>query len=149
MAISAIGKSKIVFVWTLLKRTVGISAVVLGMMFFGMKGLLAGVIFNSWFSYFVNISLVSKHVGYKFWKQILDLVPVAITSLIAAAVSYRIGHLHHLSIYPDGLVKASVYAVIYLGWSFIFKPEAYTYFLTIIPDRFKLFKKLMNKKHNS
>ena len=149
MAISAIGKSKIMFVWTLLKRTVGISAVVLGMMFFGMKGLLAGVIFNSWFSYFVNIGLVSKHVGYKFWRQILDLVPVAITSLIAAAVSYGVGHLLHLSMYPDGLVKAGVYAVIYLGWSFIFKPEAYTYFLTIIPDRFKLFKKLKNNKHNS
>ena len=87
-AIAAIGKSKTMFVWTLLKRGVGISAIVLGMLYFGMKGLLAGVIFNSWFSYFVNIGLVSKHVGYKFWRQILDLLPVAITSVIAAAVSY-------------------------------------------------------------
>ena len=140
-AISAIGKSKTMFVWTLLKRAVGISAVVLGLLFFGMKGLLVGVIINYWFSYFVNISLVSKHVGYKFWRQIFDLLPVAVVSLVAAAVSYVVGSLLHLNLYPDGLVKAIVYAVIYLGWSFIFKPEAYTYFLTIIPNRFKLIKK--------
>ena len=145
-AISAIGKSKTLFVWTLLKRAVGIGAVVLGLMFFGMKGLLAGVIINYWFSYFVNICLVSKHVGYKFWRQIGDMLPVAIVSFISAAASYGVGYLLHLSMYPDGLVKAGVYVAIYLGWSFIFKPEAYTYFLTIIPDRFKLFKKLKKNK---
>lgn len=143
-AISAIGKSKTMFVWTLLKRAVGISAVVLGLIFFGMKGLLAGVIINYWFSYFVNISLVSKHVGYKFWRQIGDLLPVAIVSLIAAAASYGVGYLLHLNMYPDGLVKAGVYAIIYLGWSFIFKPEAYTYFLTIIPAKFRFWER--NKK---
>lgn len=143
-AISAIGKSKTMFVWTLLKRAVGIGAVVLGLIFFGMKGLLAGVIINYWFSYFVNISLVSKHVGYKFWRQIGDLLPVAIVSFIAAAASYGVGHLLHLSMYPDGLVKVGVYAIIYLGWSFIFKPEAYTYFLTIIPAKFRVWER--NKK---
>jgi O-antigen/teichoic acid export membrane protein len=145
-AIAAIGKSKTMFVWTLLKRGVGIGAIVLGMVFFGMKGLLGGTILHAWFSLFVNMGLVSKHEGYKFWRQILDLLPVGIASLIAAAASFGVGYLLHLSMYPDGLVKAGVYAIIYLGWSFIFKPEAYTYFLTIIPDRFQLFKKLKKSK---
>lgn len=138
MAISAIGKSKTMFVWTVVKRVIGIGAVVLGLFLWGMKGLLAGVIINYWFSYVVNISLVSKHVGYKFWRQIRDLFPIAITSSIAAIVSYGIGYLLHLNLYPDGLLKLFVYFVVYLGWSFIFKPEAYTYFLTVIPGRFKL-----------
>ena len=143
-AISAIGKSKTMFVWTLLKRAIGIGAVVLGLIYFGMKGLLAGVIINYWFSYFINISLVSKHVGYKFWNQIRDLLPVAITSFLAAVVSYGVGYLLHLDMYPDGLVKFVVYLAIYLGWSFIFKPEAYTYFLTIIPAKFRFWER--NKK---
>ncbi|MDD6184510.1 MAG: lipopolysaccharide biosynthesis protein [Bacteroidales bacterium] len=143
-AISAIGKSKTMFVWTLLKRAVGIGAVVLGLMFFGMKGLLAGVIINYWFSYFVNISLVSKHVGYKFWRQIGDLLPMAIVSFIAAAASFGVGCLLHLSMYPDGLVKFVIYLIIYLGWSFIFKPEAYTYFLNSIPAKFRVWER--NKK---
>ena len=145
-AISAIGKSKVMFVWTVLKRIVGIGAVVLGLFVFGMKGLLAGVIINYWFSYFVNISLVSKYVGYKFWNQISDLLPVALISFAAAAFCYGIGYLLHLNMYSDGLLKAFIYAGIYLGWSILFKPEAYTYFLTILPDRFHLFKKL--KKDN-
>ena len=139
-AISAIGKSKTMFIWTLVKRTIGIGAVVLGLYVWGMKGLLVGVVVNYWFSYFVNIGLVSKYVGYKFWRQLRDLLPVALVSFGAALVSYGVAYLLHLNMYPDGLVKFFVYAIIYLGWSFLFKPEAYTYFLTIIPDRLRFFK---------
>lgn len=139
--ISAIGKSKVMFVWTVVKRTVGIAAIVLGLMWFGMKGLLVGVIVNNYFSYFVNISLVSKYVGYKWSRQLLDLMPVTIASVIAAIVSYGCGYLLHLDMYPDGIVKLMVYLVIYLGWSFIFKPEAYTYSMSIIPAKFKFWEK--------
>lgn len=149
-SIAAIGKSKVLFWWTLFKRVVGIGAIVLGLYWFGMKGLLAGVVFNYWFSYVVNISLVSKHIGYKWNRQIVDLLPVTIASIIAALISYGVGYLLHLNMYPDGLLKLFVYAAIYLGWSFIFKPEAYTYFLTIIPDRFNFIKKLKkNKKQDN
>ena len=61
--ISAIGKSKTMFLWTLLKRGIGIAMIVGGLLLFGMKGLLAGVVVNSWFSYLVNIGLVSKHIS--------------------------------------------------------------------------------------
>lgn len=139
--ISAIGKSKVMFVWTVVKRAVGIGAIVLGLLWFGMKGLLVGVIINNFFSYFVNISLVSKHVGYKWTLQLLDIMPVAIASIVAAIVSYGCGYLLHLDMYPDGIVKLIVYLAIYLGWSFIFKPEAYTYSMSIIPAKLKFWEK--------
>ena len=53
-AIAAIGKSKLMFVWTVVKRVIGISAIVGGLLWFGMKGLLIGVVFNNWFSYLVK-----------------------------------------------------------------------------------------------
>ena len=143
-SIAAIGKSKTLFWWTLFKRVVGIGAVVLGLLWFGMKGLLVGVVFNYWFSYLVNIGLVSKHIGYKWNRQVADLLPVTIASFVAALVSYGVGYLLHLNLYPDGLVKFVVYLIIYLGWSFVFKPEAYTYFLTIIPAKFRFWER--NKK---
>lgn len=132
-AISAIGKSKTMLIWTLLKRLVGIGSIVIGLIVWGMKGLLIGVIINSWFSYFVNISLVSKHVGYRSKRQLLDLFPVAIISLVAAAVSFGFGYVLHLNLYLDGLMKVLVFFGIYIGWSFVFKPEAYRYFLTVLP----------------
>ena len=143
-AIAAIGKSKTMFLWTVLKRIVGTGAAVFGLIYFGMKGLLAGVIVNYWFSYFVNIGLVSKYVGYKSGRQILDILPIAVVSVIAAAVSYGMGYLLDFNMYLDGIVKFTVFVVIYLGWSLLFKPEAYNYFLTIIPKKFKFWEKKNN-----
>lgn len=140
-AIAAIGKSKLMFVWTVIKRAIGIATIVGGLFLFGMKGLLAGVIFSNWFSYFVNICLVSKHIGYHFWKQIRDLIPITVVSVIAAAAAYGVGYLLNLSMYPDGIVKLLVYVAVYLGWSLIFKPESYTYFLTVIPKKFRFWEK--------
>jgi len=140
--ISAIGKSKTMFWWTLVKRVIGVGIIIGGLILFGMKGLLAGVVISTWFAYFINIWLVSRHIGYKWWQQLLDLMPVAVASVVAAIVSYGIGCLLNLEMYPDGIVKLIVYAVVYLAWSFIFKPEAYTYFLSLIP-----IERIKNKVH--
>ena len=131
-AIAAVGKSKAMFVWTIIKRSVGISCIVGGLALFGMKGLLAAVVVSSWFSYFVNISQVSKYVGYKWSTQLLNILPVTIVSIFSAMAAFGVGKMLNLSVYLDGLVKFVVYLTVYLSWSFIFKPEAYTYFLTII-----------------
>lgn len=133
--ISAIGKSRTMFVWTVVKRVVGIGFVIGGLVLWGMNGLLVGLVLNTWLAYFVNIGLVSKHIGYKWWRQLLDLLPITIASIIAAIISYFCGNLLHLDLYPDGIVKFLIYVVIYLGWSIIFKPEAYKYSLSILPLR--------------
>ena len=139
--ISAIGKSKAMFIWTVVKRTVGISAIVVGLLLFGMKGLLGGVIINNYFSYLVNIGLVSKYVGYKWIRQLLDILPVTLASVIAAAFSLGVGYLFDLNMYPDAVVKLVVYLIVYFGWSILFKPEAYTYSMSIIPARFRFWEK--------
>ena len=139
--ISAIGKSKEMFLWTVVKRTVGIGAIVLGLFLYGMKGLLIGVLINNYFSYFVNICLVSKHLGYKWTRQLLDILPVAVASSVAAIASYGFGQIFDLPLYPDGVVKLIIYLVLYMGWSFIFKPEAYKYTISIIPAKFKFWEK--------
>lgn len=131
--ISAIGKSKVMFIWSLIKQGVVILLIVGGLSLAGMKGLLAGRVIGSWFVLFINMWLVSKHIGYKLNKQLLDLLPVALVATLAAGISFGCGYLLHLNLYLDGLVKVLIYLAIYLGWSFLFKPEAYTYFLSILP----------------
>lgn len=123
-SISAIGKSKTLFVWTLVKRLLGIAFVVIGLLIAGMKGLLVGMVINTWFSYAVNIGLVSKYIGYKWWNQLKDIMPVMIVSIVAALVSYGVSMFLNFSLYVDGVVKVCVYAIVYLGWSYFFKPEA-------------------------
>ncbi len=145
-SIAAIGKSKTMFVWTIIKRTVGIGFVVGGLVLYGMNGLLFGMVLNTWFSYFVNISLVSKHVGYKWWKQLIDILPIMTVAAMVAAISYETAELCHLSIYPDGFIKLLVYIIIYAGWSFLFKPEAFLYTKSIVTPMFSKIRKKFSRK---
>ncbi len=130
--ISAIGKSKVTFVWTMIKRGIGVACIVGGLVFWGMKGILAGTVFNAWFAYFVNMGLVSKHIGYKWHRQLLDLLPVLASSVVCAVLSYCCSRLLNLEMYFDGIVKLLVYSLFYIGWSVIFKPKAYNCFIDII-----------------
>ena len=140
-AIAAIGKSRTMLIWTVLKRVIGLVAMIGGLLLFSMKGLLLGVVFNAWFSYFVNISLVSRHIGYKWSRQLLDILPVVIASVIAALIAFFSIHFLHLNMYLDGLLKSVIYLLIYVGWSLVFKPDAYTYFLSIIPQKLKIWER--------
>lgn len=130
--IAAIGKSKTMFVWTVVKRVLGVTAVVLGLLFWGMYGLLGGVIFNCWFSYFVNIWLVSKHIGYRWTNQLLDLFPISIVVLVAGIISYLSVTFLDLDMYAEGMVKLIIFVLLYIGWSHFFKPESYLYTKSII-----------------
>ena len=147
--IAAIGKSKVMLIWVLVKRGVGLVAIVGGLFFFGMKGLLLGVVFNSWFAYFVNISLVSKYIGYKWLQQLKDLSPILLVSALSAIIAYGVGYVLHLNMYLEGIITVLVYFTVYMGWSLITKPESYQYVLTIINPfitKFKRFIPLWNKK---
>ena len=125
--IAAIGKSKTMFLWTIIKRIVGITFIIGGLYLFGMYGLLVGVIINYWFSYFVNIWLVSKYIGYKWTTQCLDLLPIALATIMAGAISYFCGSMVGLNMYLDGLIKLIFFVVLYVGWFLLAKPESYLY----------------------
>ena len=140
--ISAIGKSKVTFVWTFVKRIVGIGLIVGGLAIGGMKGLLCGVVLNSWLSYFVNIGLVSKYVGYKWWRQLWDLFPVTAASMISAVISYYCLSIFDFTLYVDGLLKLIIYVLLYMGWSFFFKPEAFVYVREIAKSMISRFFKI-------
>ena len=130
-ALAAIGKSKLMFKWTVFKKIVEISLIVVGLFGGGIYGLLIAMIIDNWFIYFVNAYNVSKHIGYPFIKQIWNLSPVFCTSAISYTIAYLLINFLHLSLYIDGLLKAIIFITIYCGWSFFFKPEAYTYSLSI------------------
>lgn len=131
-SIAAIGKSKELFIWTILKRAIGIFFMVVGMIVFGMKGLLFGVVLNTWIAYFINIGLVSKYIGYSWTIQLLNLMPALIASVISAFIAYSIGRMLNFSLFLDGMVKVTVFAVVYLGWSFICKPKSYEYLKDVL-----------------
>lgn len=144
-SVAAIGKSRTMFVWTFVKRAVGIAFVIAGLLFYGMPGLLVGMVLNTWFSYFINIWLVSKHIGYRWQKQLLDIMPVMMASLAAATLSYLTGKLCNLPLYTDGMLKLIIFLVIYGAWSVLMHPDAYQYFCVAAKP---FVKKIKRKKKN-
>lgn len=144
-SVAAIGESKTMFIWTFIKRAVGILFVIVGLLLYGMKGLLVGMVLNAWFSYFINIWLVSKHIGYRWQRQLLDILPVLLASLVAAAVSYAVGRLCSLPLYGDGALKLVVFLALYAGWSLLFRPEAYQLFCGIAKPFIKKLKRKIKK----
>ena len=143
--IAAIGRSKTMFVWTMIKRCVSMLVMVVSLLLFGMYGLLFGMVFTTWFAYFVNIGLVSKYIGYSWKKQLLDLVPVAFAVLVAGIISYFFGRLLGLGMYADGAVKLVVFLLLYMGWSYSFKPESYTYTKSIVVPILAKYKNKLQK----
>ena len=130
--IAAIGKSKTILVWTIIKQSLGIVFQVVGLIVWGMIGLLIGNVISSWFSYFVDITLVSKHIGYKNYQQLKDLSPIFLISGLSLGVSYLTSNMFELGLYTDGLLKAVVFITIYVCWSIFFKPESYMYTISVL-----------------
>ena len=130
--IAAIGKSKVTFTWTVVKQVVNIVMQLVGIIVWGMWGLLVGKVLSSWISYLINITLVSKYVGYKNFQQLKDLAPMFIVSLVAVIIAYFGGLLFHWGMYPTALLQVLLFGIVYMGWSLLFKPEAFTYTLSII-----------------
>lgn len=138
-SIAAIGKSQIMFRWTVIKRVLGLSFIIVGLIFWELKGLLCGVVLNYWFSYFINIGLVSKHIGYKWWNQLRNLAPILCVSLIAFVVSYEVSNYFLLALYPDGVIRAMVFLMVYIGWSVVFRPKVFINVKNLFSDVFHKF----------
>lgn len=127
-AIAAIGKSSIMFKWTIIKRFVGISLLFCSILLFGIEGLLICLVFTTWFSYIVNICLVSKYIGYKWSQQSLDILPILLVSILFFSISYGISVLFGLSLYLEGLLRFSIFITLFMLWSLLYRPKCFLFF---------------------
>ena len=126
-AVAAVGKSKEMFVWTLVKRGVGLCFIVGGLAIWGIKGLLAGMVLTSYTIYFINSGLVSKHIGYTGIQQLKDLLPVILVSGVSFLVAFLTGYFLHLNMYVEGAIQLVIFAAIYFSLSVSIKLEAFAF----------------------
>ena len=139
--IAAVGKSKAMFVWTVIKRTAGLSFMISGLLIAGMKGLVIGSVINSWFSMFVNQCLVSRHIGYKFSQQWKDLYKVFAATVCCGLFAWTVGHFAGLSMYWDALLKTVIMLATYMAWAILTNNESFVYTLSVIPAKMKFWER--------
>ena len=146
-SIAAIGKSKVMFVWAFIKQIGGFILMLVGFYLFGIKGLLIGMVIKSWLIYVINASLVSKYFGYRLWKQLNDIFPVIVISIISFGIAYFLGELANgLNLYAMALLKLSIYVMTYILCSIAFKLEAYAVCMDLLQP---FVYKIKNKYHRS
>lgn len=131
-AITAIGKSKTAFGWTLIKRAIGLIFVIGGLLLFGIKGLLVGMVLSSWMMYLINAYLVSKHIGYKIGQQMMDLLPIMLLSILAFVIG-RLPDLLALGLYQNGILETILFVAIYLAVSYMSKMRSYEDLIELMP----------------
>lgn len=57
----------------------------------------------------------------------MDLSPIFVASVVSATVSYLCCRVLSFDLYFDGIAKLLIDVVLYMGWSLVFKPEAFVY----------------------
>lgn len=124
-AVAAIGKSKEMLRWTIVKRLFGISMLIVGLWLYGIYGVVIGMTVSSWFVYFVNGGMSSKYVGYKFSQQFMDLAPILMLSVVAFLLSWSVSLINIDNIYNDALIKLVVFITSYWLISVLMKLDTY------------------------
>ena len=123
--IAAIGKSKVMFYWGVVKQVIGLAFIVGGLVIGGIWGMLIGMVIRSWLTYFINAYLVDKYIGYGMRAQVQDLMPVFLMSIVAFGVAYLCGMFWQSNMYLVGTVQLIVYLGIYSGATYLFKKELF------------------------
>ena len=114
------------FVWAFIKQIGGFILMLVGFYLFDIKGLLIGMVIKSWLIYVINASLVSKYIGYRLWKQLKDIFPVMVVSVISFGIAYFLAEqVDSLNLYISAFLKLSIFVITYILCSTVFKLEAY------------------------
>lgn len=141
-AIAAVGKSKVMFSWTLIKRAIGLALIVGGLAAFGIKGLLVGMVMQSWLIYLINAYQVHKHIGYKLYTQLLDLLPILIMAIVSFAIAYCVVFiLPDMNMYVLAIIRFVIFVAVYLGGAVNFQMESFRYVKETLPLFLTKFKK--------
>lgn len=133
-AVASKGKSKDLFVWTIIKRAAGLILLIVGMVLWGIKGLLWGSAAAAWLVFFANAYLVSVHIGYSIFKQVKDLIPIATISTLVYFIVFLFINNTSINIYIEALISLLLYIILYLGLSFKFKINAFNFLLEIVKN---------------
>ena len=122
--IAAIGKSNELFIWTLVKRFLGIIFIILGFWIYDIIGLLWGMVFTSFMIYIINAYLVEKHIGYRLISQLKDLLPIIVTSVVAGFLSWW-GNYIPIHWFAQMILIIISYIFVYVSISYVFKLNSF------------------------
>lgn len=141
----AMGHSKSMFKWNLLKRSVGIMLILVGSLM-GVKGILWGMVIGFWFTYFVNARLAGSITGYTLGKQLYEMLPILLVTLVSCVCTGLLGNMIPWHYILTMIVQVIVFIILYIALSGIFKIQAFGIYKTILSDALVSFRNKRTKR---
>lgn len=124
-AVAAIGKSKTLFKWTLIKRGIALFLIFVGL-YWGIYGLLVGVVLGAYSILLCNAYQVQLYFNYTIWSQIKELSPILGVALLAGLfVVFMQQFINTNFKIADFLILLLLYTVIYIIISRLFGLSVY------------------------
>ncbi len=136
-AIAAIGASKVLLRWTIVKRSITIILCVIGIQLGGMSGLLWGCVIGAWCVYFINAMLVAKHIGYSFRNQIKDICPYVLISIAIGCVLYILTKIININMYIEAVCIAIIGTAVYISIIKVLKLDILPFIVSTIRHKIK------------
>ena len=134
--VCAVGKSKTIFRWNIVKRLVGIGLIFVGL-YWGVSGILWGMVAGFYFTAIVNALVATKTTGYSLARQVLDALPVLAIAIVAAGGTAAIGRLLHLHDFPTLLILSLAYLILYIGLAILLRRPEPGEYIHIIKSYFR------------
>lgn len=107
-AVAAVGKTKALFGWTLVKRIGGIVLILVGLIW-GMPGLLAGVVAGSYLILIVNAIQVQIYIGYKVLRQMGSILYIGMGTLAGLCCAFGASRMFDLNSTLTYLLESAVF----------------------------------------
>ncbi len=129
----SLGKGKIYFIIQIIKRSIGIALILLGVRF-GIYGLLWAVASMSYISFIINALVNKKLINYGLFKQLGDTGACLLLAVVVGILTYGIGMLLHFHPYVTMLIQIILYSCLYLAIAKILKMEELTTYINIFSN---------------
>lgn len=136
-AIAAIGKSKVLLKWTIIKRTLTIVLCVIGIFVGGMYGLLWSCVIGAWSVYIINAYLVSTYVGYSLLNQIKDIIPFVLLATVVGLCAIYLASLFSYNMYVEAAFQILLCVILYIGFAYLLRFECLGYIVNLITKKKK------------
>ncbi len=135
-AIKAVGRSDLFLKLEIIKKIVGLAAL-LSTMWFGVMAMAYSLLFTTLTSQIINSWPNKKLLGYSYIAQLKDIVPNILSALIMFAGAYGVGLIPGLLPIATLILQTAVGAAIYILLSALIKNESFLYILNMIKGHIK------------
>ena len=132
------GRSDLFLKLEIIKKTLAVPVIVLGV-FFGIKVMIAGMIINSFISYYINSYWSGKFINYSTREQIKDIAPSFLLAFVVALTAFVTGYFLNTSYPLILIIQVLICFLMFLGICEITRMTDYLYLKQIVIE--KVFKK--------